>query len=160
MKRCKTTTSSSTSPEAAVRRRNPDVHVRALRECNVLKSAVFKPCHRTVSALPYYNSCYLDAGECRPRDRCYCESLTAYARHCARAGIELSPDWRSATGCDGIRCGNGQQYMSCAPACRKTCKRPKRDKSCRKQCRPGCYCPPGTLWHRKKCIPLDECPPS
>ncbi|XP_035225670.1 BMP-binding endothelial regulator protein-like isoform X2 [Stegodyphus dumicola] len=155
MKRC-TLPQPAKSPET-ITWSNPDIHVRALRECNVLKSSVFKPCYRAVSAVPYYNSCYLDAGECRPRDRCYCQSLTAYANHCARSGIKLG-DWRTATGCDGIRCGNGQQYMNCAPACRRTCKKPKRDKSCRRQCRPGCYCPPGTVWHRKKCIPLDECP--
>ncbi|CAL1272678.1 unnamed protein product [Larinioides sclopetarius] len=154
MKRC---VMSQPSAPNIRRKWNNEVHVRAMRECNVLKSPIFKPCHRKVSAVPYYDSCYLDAGECRPQDRCFCESLTAYARQCARAGQQLG-DWRTLTGCDGMRCGNGQQYMNCAPACRRTCKKPRRDKSCRRQCRPGCYCPPGTVWHRKKCIPLDECP--
>ncbi|KAG8182111.1 hypothetical protein JTE90_018382 [Oedothorax gibbosus] len=156
------------------RRRTGEQHVRAMRECNVLKSPAFTPCHRTVSPKPYYNSCYLDAGECRPRDRCYCETLTAYARQCARAGKELG-DWRTATGCDAkliarqsdapapstsSRCRDGQQFLPCAPACKRTCRKPKRDKTCRRPCRPGCYCPPGTVYHRRRCTPLDECPPS
>ncbi|XP_054711159.1 BMP-binding endothelial regulator protein-like [Uloborus diversus] len=154
MKRC--TISQTSTPN--IRRENWDVHLRATRDCNILKSAVFKPCHRIVSAVSYFESCYVDASECRTRDRCYCESFTAYARECARSGKELG-NWRSATGCDGMRCGNGQQFMHCAPACRRTCRKPKRDKSCRRDCKPGCYCPPGTVWHRKSCIPLDECPP-
>ncbi|XP_015919443.1 BMP-binding endothelial regulator protein [Parasteatoda tepidariorum] len=154
MKRCIMSQPTSTNTSRYL---SPDARVRIIRECNVLKSSVFKPCHKTVSAVDYYKSCFLDAGECRPRDRCYCQSLTAYARQCTRAGLELG-NWRTTTGCDGMRCGNGQQYMNCAPTCRRTCKKPKRDKSCRKHCRPGCYCPPGTVWHRKQCIPVDDCP--
>lgn len=152
MKRCTLTPPSQES----VCNRNWDIRVRAIRECNVLKSPVFRPCHRVVDAMPYFRSCLIDSCECRPRDRCYCESLTAYARECAQAGKIL--EWRSASGCDGGRCSNGQQFMNCAPPCKRTCRKPKRDKSCKRPCRPGCYCPPGTVWHRKKCIPLDECP--
>lgn len=59
--------------------------------------------NNSITAILFYifSSCYVDAGECRPQDRCYCESLTAYARHCARAGKPISPEWRKATKCDG-----------------------------------------------------------
>lgn len=36
--------------------------------------------------------------ECPPERRCHCEVLTAYARACQRAGIEIL-DWREQTGC-------------------------------------------------------------
>ena len=59
----------------------------------------------------------------------------------------------------GLECPKGADYMSCAPACRASCRRPIPNQICHmKKCRPGCYCPPPLVLHRGACIPPDTCP--
>ncbi|XP_067132577.1 BMP-binding endothelial regulator protein-like [Centruroides vittatus] len=135
---------------------NLNTKVKAIYECNVLKSDLFRPCHSTVNAMPYYRSCVMDMCECPVGRKCHCESLFAYAQHCKRLGIQLN--WRKDSGCEGSHCPKGSVYRSCVYPCRKTCKNYQRAKPCRRKCRPGCECAEGTVWYRNKCIPTQLCP--
>ncbi|CAH1399385.1 unnamed protein product [Nezara viridula] len=67
------------------------------RLCKLLRSNIFGECRNHLNSLPYYKSCIKDMCECPAKQRCYCESFTAYARECHRLGVKL--DWRKHTGC-------------------------------------------------------------
>ena len=51
-----------------------------------------------ISIFSLFRSCKLDQCECPAVRQCHCEVLTAYARACHRAGIDIL-DWREQTGC-------------------------------------------------------------
>ncbi|XP_050047282.1 BMP-binding endothelial regulator protein isoform X1 [Dermacentor andersoni] len=127
-----------------------------LRLCNHIKQEPFKACHKVVEATPYFRSCMLDMCECLPSDKCYCDSLNAYARECSRAGIKI--DWKNTTNCEGMHCPRGSDYTPCGPPCRRTCKNHHLERPCRRKCQPGCQCNPGLVWHRDRCVPPSECP--
>lgn len=78
-----------------------EVRIRAVRECNVLRSATFATCHAKVSPVRFFKSCLLDMCECPSGKQCYCEALTAYAHDCLRHGITIDPKWRQVTSCIG-----------------------------------------------------------
>lgn len=66
--------------------------------CKVLKSAVFKPCHRVVPPEPWYGACVYDLCACGANtDDCLCDTLEAYASQCREAGVVLQ--WRSPSLC-------------------------------------------------------------
>ncbi|KAK7602496.1 hypothetical protein V9T40_008085 [Parthenolecanium corni] len=80
---------------------------RKMREklCKPLKSRMFSACHEQLHPDSYIKSCLRDMCEC-PSKKCYCSSLTAYARECQRLGILPYSDWRTLTGCST----NSSQY--------------------------------------------------
>ncbi|KAL3220864.1 hypothetical protein MRX96_005300 [Rhipicephalus microplus] len=84
-----------------------------LKLCNHIKQEPFKACHKVVEATSYFRSCMLDMCECLPSDKCYCDSLNAYARECNRAGIKI--DWKHITNCEGMHCPRGSDYTPCGP---------------------------------------------
>uniref|UniRef100_A0A3Q3IWT7 VWFD domain-containing protein n=1 Tax=Monopterus albus TaxID=43700 RepID=A0A3Q3IWT7_MONAL len=66
--------------------------------CKILKSAVFKPCHRVVPPEPWYGACVYDLCACGANnDECLCDTLEAYAGQCREAGVILQ--WRSPSLC-------------------------------------------------------------
>ncbi|CAN8024500.1 unnamed protein product, partial [Ixodes persulcatus] len=127
-----------------------------LQNCNNIKQGSFKLCHKAVEATPYFRSCMLDMCECLPSDKCYCDSLNAYARECSRAGIQI--DWKNSTNCQGMHCPRSSYYTTCGPPCRRTCKNYQQARPCRRKCQPGCQCNPGRVWHRDRCVLPSECP--
>ncbi|XP_028823261.1 otogelin-like protein isoform X3 [Denticeps clupeoides] len=71
----------------------------AKRECGLLYSDVFAPCHNVVDVTWFYRNCLTDTCNCnRGGDcECLCTSIAAYAHKCCQHGITVQ--WRSPTVC-------------------------------------------------------------
>ncbi|KAM8892202.1 kielin/chordin-like protein isoform 2-T2 [Spinachia spinachia] len=131
--------------------------------CKVLKSAVFKPCHRVVPPEPWYGACVYDLCACGANtDECLCDSLEAYAGQCREAGVILQ--WRSASLCAvGCPVERGFVFDECGPPCPVTCFNVAVplgviETHCFKPCVPGCQCPAGLVLHNNYCIQAEKCP--
>ncbi|XP_069019593.1 kielin/chordin-like protein [Embiotoca jacksoni] len=131
--------------------------------CKVLKSAVFKPCHRVVPPEPWYGACVYDLCACGANtDECLCDALEAYASQCREAGAILQ--WRSASLCAvGCPVERGFVFDECGPPCPVTCFNADVplgviESHCFKPCVPGCQCPAGLVLHNNYCIQPEKCP--
>ncbi|XP_060891259.1 otogelin-like protein [Labrus mixtus] len=71
----------------------------AKRECALLYSDVFAPCHNVVDVAWFYRNCLTDTCNCnRGGDcECLCTSIAAYAHKCCQQGITIH--WRSPSVC-------------------------------------------------------------
>lgn len=66
--------------------------------CKYLKSTnLFNGCDSKLNYSKYYKACMMDMCDC-PGRKCYCESLTAYARECERLGVNLI-NWQKNAYC-------------------------------------------------------------
>ncbi|XP_070763397.1 kielin/chordin-like protein [Enoplosus armatus] len=131
--------------------------------CKVLKSAVFKPCHRVVPPEPWYGACVYDLCACGANtDECLCDTLEAYASQCREAGVILQ--WRSPSLCAvGCPVERGFVFDECGPPCPVTCFNVDVplgviESHCFKPCVPGCQCPAGLVLHNNYCIQQEKCP--
>ncbi|XP_043980613.1 kielin/chordin-like protein [Gambusia affinis] len=131
--------------------------------CKVLKSTVFKPCHRVVPPEPWYAACVYDLCACGANtDECLCDALEAYASQCREAGVILQ--WRSTSLCAvGCPVERGFVFDECGPPCPVTCVNVDVplgviESHCFKPCVPGCQCPAGLVLHNNYCIPPEKCP--
>ncbi|KAK7892159.1 hypothetical protein WMY93_024122 [Mugilogobius chulae] len=131
--------------------------------CKVLKSSVFKACHRVVPPEPWYAACVYDMCACGANaDECLCDTLEAYASQCREAGVVLQ--WRSPSLCAvGCPVERGFVFDECGPLCPVTCFNKDVplgviENHCFKPCVPGCQCPAGLVLHNNYCIHPDKCP--
>ncbi|XP_051725443.1 kielin/chordin-like protein [Ctenopharyngodon idella] len=131
--------------------------------CAVLKSPVFKRCHKVVPPEMFFASCVYDLCACGSNmDECLCDVLEAYSSQCREAGIVLQ--WRSPTLCAvGCPLDRGYVFDECGPPCPKTCFNKDVplgviDAHCFKPCVPGCQCPAGLVEHNSHCIAPEKCP--
>ncbi|XP_028441200.1 kielin/chordin-like protein isoform X2 [Perca flavescens] len=131
--------------------------------CKLLKSAVFKPCHRVVPPEPWYGACVYDLCACGANtDECLCDTLEAYASQCREAGVILQ--WRSSSLCAvGCPVERGFVFDECGPPCPVTCFNIDVplgviESHCFKPCVPGCQCPAGLVLHNNYCIQPEKCP--
>ncbi|XP_075998591.1 kielin/chordin-like protein isoform X2 [Genypterus blacodes] len=131
--------------------------------CKVLKSGVFKPCHRVVPPESWYGACVYDLCACGANiDECLCDTLEAYAGQCREAGVVLQ--WRSPSLCAvGCPVERGFVFDECGPPCPVTCFNVDVplgviESHCFKPCVPGCQCPAGLVLHNNYCIPPEKCP--
>ncbi|XP_051786791.1 otogelin-like protein [Erpetoichthys calabaricus] len=71
----------------------------AKRECAILYSDVFTPCHNVVDVTWFYKNCLTDTCNCnRGGDcECLCTSIAAYAHKCCQLGVAVN--WRSPSVC-------------------------------------------------------------
>ncbi|XP_028306522.1 otogelin-like protein isoform X2 [Gouania willdenowi] len=71
----------------------------AKRECALLYSDVFAPCHNVVDVAWFYRNCLTDTCNCnRGGDcECLCTSIAAYAHKCCQQGVAVH--WRSPSVC-------------------------------------------------------------
>ncbi|XP_067906151.1 otogelin-like protein [Heterodontus francisci] len=71
----------------------------AKRECAILYSEVFAPCHNVVDVTWFYKNCLTDTCNCnRGGDcECFCTSVGAYAHTCCQKGAAIN--WRSPSVC-------------------------------------------------------------
>ncbi|XP_061577935.1 kielin/chordin-like protein isoform X2 [Cololabis saira] len=135
----------------------------ANNRCKVLKSAVFKPCHRVVPPEQWYGACVYDLCACGANtDECLCDTLEAYASQCREAGVVLQ--WRSTSLCAvGCPLERGFVFDECGPPCPVTCFNKDVplgviESHCFKPCVPGCQCPAGLVLHNNYCIQPEKCP--
>ncbi|XP_028305155.1 kielin/chordin-like protein isoform X2 [Gouania willdenowi] len=131
--------------------------------CKVLKSSVFRPCHRVVPPESWYAACVYDLCACGANsDECLCDTLEAYASQCRAAGVRLQ--WRSAALCAvGCPVERGFVFDECGPPCPVTCFNMDVplgviESHCFKPCVPGCQCPAGLVLHNNYCIQPEKCP--
>ncbi|CAK6951146.1 kielin/chordin-like protein [Scomber scombrus] len=131
--------------------------------CKVLKSAVFKPCHRVVPPEPWYGACVYDLCACGANtDECLCDTLEAYTSECRKSGVILQ--WRSPSLCAvGCPVERGFVFDECGPPCPVTCFNVAVplgviESHCFKPCVPGCQCPAGLVLHNNYCIHPEKCP--
>ncbi|XP_072551912.1 kielin/chordin-like protein [Salminus brasiliensis] len=131
--------------------------------CAVLKSPVFKPCHKVVPAEMFFASCVYDLCACGSNsDECLCDALEAYASECREGGVILN--WRSPSLCAvGCPADRGYVFDECGPPCPKTCFNKDVplgviEAHCFKPCVPGCQCPAGLVEHEAHCIAPEKCP--
>uniref|UniRef100_A0A3B3D713 Uncharacterized protein n=1 Tax=Oryzias melastigma TaxID=30732 RepID=A0A3B3D713_ORYME len=134
----------------------------AITRCQVLKSAVFKPCHHVVPPEPWFGACRYDLCACGANsDECLCDTLEAYASQCRAAGVILQ--WRSASLSVGCPLERGFVFDECGPPCPVTCFNYDVplgviESPCFKPCVPGCQCPAGLILHNNSCIQPEKCP--
>ncbi|XP_056138191.1 otogelin-like protein [Lampris incognitus] len=71
----------------------------AKRECALLYSDIFAPCHNVVDVAWFYRNCLTDTCNCnRGGDcECLCTSIAAYAHKCCQQGVTIH--WRSPSVC-------------------------------------------------------------
>lgn len=134
---------------------------------------IFGKCNMIVDPLPYVSSCQQDM--CKPGNsqKGSCETLTAYAKECAKQGICLV--WRKPNLCP-YDCPSDMIYESCG--CAKSCDTLESlnefqavnmktntvvntvtsDELCPSTERfEGCFCPPGKVMENGKCISEEMC---
>ncbi|KAK3611485.1 hypothetical protein CHS0354_039098 [Potamilus streckersoni] len=93
----------------------------AQRQCGVISSSMFGPCHSVVNYQPYLDKCIYDSCACDTGGdcECLCTAIAAYAHQCAMNGVPIS--WRSEELC-AIQCENCEKYNPCISVCpKKTC---------------------------------------
>lgn len=143
-------------------------HAWAMKQCSVIKSHLFEPCHKYVPFEPFYERCIFDTcgcdigGDCE----CFCTALAAYGEACSISGIELL--WRSQDLCP-LQCKECDRYTSCMSTCPKeTCETKFMYDDIKKTCEyepcvEGCDpkpCPNGQIFNNDrdfKCIPEIDC---
>ncbi|XP_077861966.1 mucin-2-like [Saccoglossus kowalevskii] len=133
---------------------NDDIEIAQIadRLCNQLLD--FSACHHAVNPAPFYAACKEDVCGCHGNSSCQCSSYAAYAKECARHGINIV--WRYEERCP-ITCSGGMVYEQCGSACPKTCQ--KTAYQCEDDhCIDGCHCPNATVKYNNVCIAEDECP--
>ncbi|XP_074442921.1 mucin-2 [Larus michahellis] len=71
----------------------------AEKECNIIRSPVFKICHSKVDPTPFYEACVHDACSCDSGGdcECFCSAVAAYAQECTKA--QACVFWRTPDIC-------------------------------------------------------------
>ncbi|RXN22579.1 mucin-2-like isoform X5 [Labeo rohita] len=111
--------------------KNPHRSAWAIKQCNIIKSPVFKDCHSHVDSGPYYDACVKDTCACDSGGDCdcFCTAVAAYAAECRKKGACVA--WRSPTicplFCDYYNSAPDEcewHYKTCGSPCMKTCRNP------------------------------------
>lgn len=101
---------------------HPERKLWSMRQCNMLKSPLFSPCHSEVEVESYVRNCIFDACSCDAGGdcECLCTALAAYAHECNARGVPL--EWRTQELCP-LQCDERcSVYSPCVSTCpRKTC---------------------------------------
>ncbi|XP_069823970.1 mucin-2-like [Dendropsophus ebraccatus] len=121
----------------------------AQRQCSIILSDSFKPCHSEVDPTSYYDACVKDSCACDEGGDCdcYCTAIAMYAQQCLAHCICI--DWRTPHRCP-VFCDYYNEkgkcewhYKSCGSSCLKTCRNPSGNCSSEPVKVEGCYpqCP-------------------
>ncbi|XP_077870073.1 uncharacterized protein LOC100366685 [Saccoglossus kowalevskii] len=132
----------------------------ATRQCSVLKSDTFAPCHTEVDPEPYYERCVFDACACNTGGdcECFCTAVATYAQECNLNGVSIR--WRSQEMCP-MQCEGCGEYQPCITACPRTCDNYYKynELECTEPCIEGCLCPEDEVYEpdTNRCIPESQC---
>ncbi|XP_068963372.1 mucin-5AC-like, partial [Petaurus breviceps papuanus] len=147
---------------------NPYRKAWAQKQCSIINSAVFAPCHRHVEPTKYYEACVSDACACDTGGdcECFCTAVAAYAQACNEINVCIS--WRTPNICP-LFCDyynpNGScewHYQPCGAPCMKTCHNPSGKCAHNIWGLEGCYpkCPPKTpIFDEEKMECVQSCAP-
>ncbi|XP_071561739.1 hemocytin [Temnothorax nylanderi] len=148
---------------------HPERKLWSLRQCDVLKSPLFSPCHSEVEVESYLRNCIFDACSCDAGGdcECLCTALAAYAHECNVRGVPVK--WRTQELCP-LQCDEKcSTYSPCVSTCpRETCDNSMTVKDgshlCAEDtCVEGCQfqpCPEGQVYRNSsytECIPRSTC---
>ncbi|XP_041795247.1 mucin-5AC-like [Chelmon rostratus] len=131
--------------------------------CEIIKSSVFKDCHKIIDYSPFVVACEFDV--CHMHiNHIGCTSLQTYADACAEAGVCV--DWRNASkGLCEYECPSPKVYQPCGPLVEPTCDSWYNEKfiysinefsAMTNGKLEGCYCPIGTFLlssNSNECVP-------
>ncbi|XP_075043963.1 uncharacterized protein LOC142103722 [Mixophyes fleayi] len=147
---------------------NPYRKAWSLRQCGIITSKVFQPCHAQVDPGKYFESCISDSCACDSGGdcECFCTAVALYAQACSENGVCIK--WRTPTICpmfcdyynDVGECE--WHYKPCGDKCMRTCRNPQG--KCRHElsgCE-GCYpkCPASRPYLNEdtmKCVAQCSC---
>ncbi|KAM5138198.1 uncharacterized protein ACMZJ9_016793 [Mantella aurantiaca] len=147
---------------------NPYRKAWATKQCAIITSDVFQPCHSQVDPAIYYDSCTSDSCSCVSGGdcECFCTAVAAYAQACSENGVCIR--WRTPNICpmfcdyynDAGECA--WHYKPCGDKCMKTCKNPKGECLYELSGLEGCYpsCPASKPYldeDNMKCVPQCGC---
>ncbi|XP_072277619.1 mucin-2-like [Pyxicephalus adspersus] len=147
---------------------NPQKKAWATKQCAIITSDVFQPCHPQVDPTSYYGSCISDSCSCGSGGdcECFCTAVAAYAQACSEKGVCIK--WRTPTICpifcdyynDAGECA--WHYRPCGDKCMKTCSNPKGECLYELSGLEGCYpsCPASKPYLNEdimKCVPRCGC---
>ncbi|XP_075422976.1 mucin-5AC-like isoform X1 [Ascaphus truei] len=123
---------SPTCPDVLVRKdpclANPYRKPWAQKQCGIITSKTFLPCHSQVDPVTYYEACISDACTCDAGGdcECFCTAVASYAQACGEAGVCIK--WRTPTicplFCDYYNTAGECEwhYKPCGFPCMKTCR--------------------------------------
>ncbi|XP_071972690.1 mucin-2-like [Engystomops pustulosus] len=109
---------------------NPHRKSWAQKQCGILMSDKFKPCHSEVDPSSYYDACVKDSCACDEGGDCdcYCTAIAQYAQACLSHCICV--EWRTPNRCP-VFCDYYNEegkcewhYKACGANCLKTCRNP------------------------------------
>ncbi|KAM3920277.1 mucin-5AC-like [Leptodactylus fuscus] len=140
----------------------------AQRQCSIITSAAFSPCHALVDPLKYYDACVSDSCACDTGGdcECFCTAVASYAQACSEAGTCIN--WRTPTMCP-LFCDFYNQeghcewhYKACGAKCLKTCRNPSGSCYHNLPGLEGCYpnCPEEAPYFNEDtqtCVPYCDC---
>ncbi|XP_077316280.1 mucin-5AC-like isoform X2 [Lithobates pipiens] len=147
---------------------NPYRKAWATKQCAIITSSVFQPCHSQVDPTIYYDSCISDSCSCVSGGdcECFCTAVAAYAQACSENGVCIR--WRTPTICpmfcdyynDAGECA--WHYKPCGDKCMKTCRNPKGECLYELSGLEGCYpsCPASSPYldeDNMKCVSQCGC---
>ncbi|XP_072277625.1 mucin-5B-like [Pyxicephalus adspersus] len=135
----------------------------AQRQCSVILSDTFKPCHSQVDPSNYYETCVKDSCACDEGGDCdcFCTAIASYAKACLSHCVCV--EWRTPERCP-VFCEYYNEnnecewhYKACGPGCLKTCRNPSGVCSSETLKVEGCYpaCPPEKPFYEEvgmKCV--------
>ncbi|XP_075794395.1 IgGFc-binding protein-like isoform X3 [Pelodiscus sinensis] len=126
------------------------------KQCNVLKSDIFKPCHHLVEPDLFIQTCVYDMCKYNGMLSTLCGIAQAYVDTCKQQGVILK--WRNSTFCP-LPCPSNSYYTDCASPCPATCNDIYAPSLCEKpdECAEGCVCSEGYVLSDDQCVPLSEC---
>ncbi|XP_040183635.1 mucin-5AC-like isoform X2 [Rana temporaria] len=147
---------------------NPYRKAWATKQCAIITSNVFQPCHSQVDPTIYYDSCISDSCSCVSGGdcECFCTAVAAYAQACSENGVCIR--WRTPTICpmfcdyynEAGECA--WHYKPCGDKCMKTCRNPKGECLYELSGLEGCYpsCPASSPYldeDNMKCVSQCGC---
>ncbi|XP_039197436.1 IgGFc-binding protein-like isoform X7 [Crotalus tigris] len=127
------------------------------KQCQVLHSGVFVPCHPLVQPDLFVQTCVYDMCKYDGMRATLCAVVQAYADACQAKGVPIQ--WRNTTFCP-LPCPPNSFYAPCAPPCPPTCSNIYAGELCEKPpggCLEGCVCNEGFVLSDDQCVPLSQC---
>uniref|UniRef100_W5MEX7 Zonadhesin n=1 Tax=Lepisosteus oculatus TaxID=7918 RepID=W5MEX7_LEPOC len=126
------------------------------KQCEVLLSETFKPCHSVIPPEHFIESCVYDMCKYLGMISTLCDMIQAYVSACRSEGVHIN--WRRGDFCP-LSCPKNSHYTVCVPACQPTCADLHASVHCDKvqSCVEGCVCNNGYVLSEDKCVPIRKC---
>nr|XP_033779282.1 zonadhesin-like [Geotrypetes seraphini] len=134
--------------------RDEEAHM--LKQCEVMLSQAYQPCHAAVPPAAFVDNCVFDMCEYSGMVSTLCDNVQSYVEACKSQGVDIR--WRNQTFCP-LPCPPNSHYSECASPCPATCTNIYAAASCesRTACVEGCPCNRGFVLSDDQCVPMSLC---